>query len=114
MASTFFAANMRPARYNTSMDTQQTNLTETTSTDTEPAIDLEDRNSAIKAIVPGTMSGAEMIAYWEREGVFETFASLNDLIGPGKQYADSTEYMLAMRAEAAHRTLEMYREHPSA
>jgi len=84
------------------MDTQQTSHAETTAETTtaqaEPALDLE-MDPAVQAIVPGSMSGAEMIAYWEREGVFETFAYLNDLIGPGKQYADSTEYMLAMRRQ---------------
>lgn len=84
------------------MDTQQNShaesTAETTASETEPALDLE-MDPAVQAIVPGSMSGAEMIAYWEREGVFEAFAYLNDLIGPGKQYADSTEYMLAMRRQ---------------
>ncbi len=81
------------------MDTQQTGPTETTAADTENPLDLGEMDPAVQAIVPGTMSGAEMIAYWEREGVFETFAYLNDLIGPGKQYADSTEYLHAMRRQ---------------
>ena len=67
---------------------------------------LLDIDPLVKDIVPGTMSGAEMLDLYERAGVFETFAFLNDLIGPGKQYADSTEYLLAMREEAARRGRE--------
>ncbi len=67
---------------------------------------LSDTSPFVESIIPGTMSGAEMLEFYEREGVFETFAYLNDLIGPGKQYADSTEYLLAMRVEAARRGTE--------
>lgn len=70
--------------------------------------------TAAKVIVPGMISGAERVAYWERKGVFQTFASLNNLIGPGEQYADSTEYKLAMRVEAAQRALEAHRNAPFA
>ncbi len=64
---------------------------------------LLDMHPLAADIMPGTMSGAEMLELYERAGVFETFAFLNDLIGPDKQYADSTEYLLAMREKAARR-----------
>jgi hypothetical protein len=85
------------------MDTQQTShaetTAETTTAQTETAVELEDMHPDVKAIVPGSMSGAEMIAYWEREGVFETFWSQYEDIGPGKRFADSTEYVQHMRRQ---------------
>lgn len=88
------------------MDTQQTGHAETTAETTtaqgEPDFDLE-MDPAVKAIVPGSMSGAEMIAYWEREGVFETFWSQYEDIGPGKRFANSTEYVQHMRRQPVQR-----------
>lgn len=88
------------------MDTQQTSHAETTAETTaaqaEPALDLE-MDPAVQAIVPGSMSGAEMIAYWEREGVFETFWSQYEDIGPGKRFANSTEYVQHMRRQPVQR-----------
>lgn len=56
-----------------------------------------DRDPLLKDIVPGAMSGAEMLDLYERAGVFRDYPE----IGPGRKYADSTEYLLAMREEAA-------------
>lgn len=57
----------------------------------------------VKGIVPGSMSGAEMLAYWEENGVFDLWAEQYKDIGPGKKYADSTEYLQAMRAQTDYR-----------
>ena len=38
----------------------------------------------VKGIVPGSMSGAEMLAYWEENGVFDLWAEQYKDIGPGK------------------------------
>lgn len=65
-----------------------------------------DLDTFVEGIIPGTMSGAEMIDFYKREGVFDTFAYLNDLIGPDKKYANSTDYLHAMREEAARRGRE--------
>ena len=62
----------------------------------------------VKGIVPGTMSGAEMLAYWEESGCFEVWAEQYKDIGPGKKYADSTEYVNARRGQA---TEERSRRH---
>jgi len=62
-----------------------------------------DQYPFVKGIVPGTMSGAEMLAYWEESGIFEVWADQYQDIGPGKKYADSTEYVQAMRAKADYR-----------
>lgn len=53
-----------------------------------------------------TMTGAELIAYWEREGVFDAFKERAAQIGPGKQFADSTEYVQHLREQSAERTHE--------
>ena len=46
---------------------------------------------------PGTLSGAEMISRWKQAGVFDVWDDRKALIGPGKQYADSAEYVRALR-----------------
>ena len=56
----------------------------------------------VKDIAPGSLSRAEMLDYWERNGVFEPWPQHEDS-GPGKKYADSTEYVQAMRARADYR-----------
>ena len=48
-----------------------------------------------------SMTNAERIERLRREGVFEAYAYLNDLIGPGKLYANSTDYLHARRAMRA-------------
>ena len=53
----------------------------------------------VKGIIPGTMSGAEMLAYWKESGCFEVWAEQYKDIGPGKKYADSTEYVIAIRKQ---------------
>ena len=58
----------------------------------------------VKGIVPGSMSGAEMLIYWEEQGCFEVWADQYKDIGPGKKYADSTEYVQAMRTKADYRS----------
>lgn len=65
-----------------------------------------DQYPFVKDIVPGTMSGAEMLAYWKASGAFEVWAEQYKDIGPGKKYADSTEYVQAMRARAEDRSHE--------
>lgn len=57
----------------------------------------------VKDIVPGSMSGAEALAYWKANGVFDVPWPQHDDIGPGKRFADSTEYVQAMRARADYR-----------
>ena len=54
----------------------------------------------VKGIIPGTMSGAEMLAYWRENGVFDVPWPQFDDIGPGKKYAYSTEYVIAMRKQS--------------
>lgn len=53
-----------------------------------------------KDSVPTAMSGAEVLAQLEKSGAFEVWAEQYKDIGPGKKYADSTEYVQAMRARA--------------
>ena len=56
--------------------------------------------------MPGSLSGAEMLADWQEAGCFEVWAEQYEDIGPGKKYADSTEYVNAMRARAEKRSGE--------
>jgi len=72
----------------------------------EAEISETDQYPFVKDIVPGTMSGAEMLAYWQESGCFEVWAEQYKDIGPGKKYADSTEYVQAMRARADYRSRE--------
>ncbi len=76
--------------------------TKTKTADTEAAKHFEmlaiEDDPFLKDIVPGTMSGAEAIAYWKEHGCFEVWAEQYKDIGPDKKYADSTEYVQAMRA----------------
>lgn len=60
---------------------------------------LLDTDPFIKDIVPGTMSGAEMLELYERAGVFRDYPEID----PSRKYANSTDYLLAMREEAARR-----------
>ena len=57
-----------------------------------------DQYPFVKGIAPGSMSGAEALAYWQESGCFEVWADQYKDIGPGKKYADSTEYVQAMRS----------------
>ena len=59
-----------------------------------------DQYPFVKDVIPGTMSGAEMLAYWQANGVFDVPWPQHDEIGAGKKYADSTEYVNAKRAQA--------------
>ena len=72
----------------------------------EPEISENDTYPFVKGIIPGTMSGAEMLAYWEETGCFEVWAEQYKDIGPSKKYADSTEYVQAMRTQANYRSHE--------
>ena len=63
----------------------------------EPEISENDTYPFVKGIVPGTMSGAEMLACWEENGCFEVWAEQYKDIGPGKKYADSTKYVQQQR-----------------
>ena len=56
-----------------------------------------------RIVIPGTMSGAEMMEFWQDNGCFEVWADQYKDIGPGKKYADSTEYVQAMRRRAEKR-----------
>ena len=78
------------------MDTQTDDL----------VISEADQYPFVKGIVPGSMSGAEMLAYWKESGCFEVWADQYKDIGPDKKYADSTEYVNAMREQAAKRSDE--------
>lgn len=69
----------------------------------EAEISEADQYPFVKGIVPGTMSGAEMLAYWEENGCFDVWAEQYKDIGPGKKYADSTEYVQAMREQTEKR-----------
>lgn len=79
------------------MEIQQTPTPDTTAEETGLLPDLDDRDPVLKAIVPGTMSGAEMLDLYQREGAFRDYPE----IGPGRLYKDSTEYLLARRAQTA-------------
>ncbi len=70
--------------------------------ETADAPALSDTSPFAEGIIPGTMSGAEMLEFYEREGAFRDYPD----IGPGRKYANSTEYLLAMREEAARRGRE--------
>lgn len=65
----------------------------------EPVISEADQYPFVKGIVPGSMSGAEMLAYWKESGVFDVPWPQHDDIGPGKKYADSTEYVQHLRRQ---------------
>ena len=72
----------------------------------EAEISEDDQYPFVKGIVPGTMSGAEMLAYWQESGCFEVWADQYKDIGPGKKYADSTEYVNAIREQAEKHSQE--------
>ena len=54
----------------------------------------------LKGLVRESISGAEMLARLKESGAFDVWAEQYKDIGPGKKYADSTEYVQAMRARA--------------
>lgn len=81
------------------MDTQD----DTPKTPEESAISANDNYPFVKDIAPGRMSSAEVLAYWEKNGVFEPWPQ-HEEIGAGKKYADSTEYVQAMRARSDYRS----------
>lgn len=64
--------------------------------DTQETPEIDEPTLA-RILIPGTMSGAEMIEFWRDNGCFEVWAEQYKDIGPGKKYADSTEYVNAMR-----------------
>ena len=66
----------------------------------------EDGPPFIKGIIPGTLSGAEMIALWEENGVFDVWEERKAQIGPGKRFADSAEYARHLREQAQRRARE--------
>jgi len=72
----------------------------------EAEISEADQYPFVKDVIPGTMSGAEMLADWEENGCFDVWAEQYKDIGPGKKYADSTEYVNAMRERAEKRSQE--------
>jgi len=72
----------------------------------EAEISETDQYPFAKGVVPGTMSGAEMLADWEENGCFDVWAEQYKDIGPGKKYADSTEYVNAMREGAEKHSQE--------
>lgn len=67
------------------------------------AAEIEHHTFAL-GTVPESKSGAEMLADWEKQGFFDIWAEQYKDIGPGKKYADSTEYVQAMRAQADSRS----------
>ena len=62
--------------------------------------DENDEPAFAHILIPGTMSGVEMIEFWEHNGVFNVSWPQYDEIGKGKKYGDSTEYVNAKRALA--------------
>ena len=72
----------------------------------EAEISEADQYPFAKDVIPGTMSGAEMLTDWKENGCFEVWAEQYKDIGPGKKYADSTEYVNAMREGAEKRSQE--------
>ncbi len=73
-------------------------------TEIESAVISEsDEYPFVKGIVPGSMSGAEMLKYWEENGVFDTPWPQYDEIGEGKRFNDSAEYVQHMRRQADYR-----------
>lgn len=56
----------------------------------------------VKDITPGRMNRTEILAYWEKNGVFEPWPQ-HEEIGSGKKYADSTGYVQAMRTRTDYR-----------
>ena len=75
------------------MDTQTAETHET-------EVDEREQDPFVIGNVKKSKSGAEMLADWEEQGFFEVWAEQYKDIGPGKKYADSTEYVQAMRARA--------------
>ena len=53
-----------------------------------------------KGIVPEVLSSAEMIALWEKMGVFEVWEDRKAVIGVGKRFADNLEYARDLRERA--------------
>ena len=74
----------------------------------EAEISETDQYPFVKGIVPGTMSGAEMLADWEANGCFDVWAEQYKNIGPGKKYADSTEYVNAWRERIAEEAFQRH------
>jgi hypothetical protein len=62
-----------------------------------------DRYPFVKGIVPGTMSGAEVLAYWKENGVFDVPWPQHEGIGEGERFKDSTEYVQHLRRQADYR-----------
>lgn len=69
----------------------------------EAEISEADQYPFVKDIIPGTMSGAEMLAYWQESGVFDVPWPQHDQIGEGKRFKDSTEYVQHLRQQADYR-----------
>lgn len=69
----------------------------------EPIVFTEDGPPFVKGIAPGTLSGAEMIALWEKMGVFDVWEERKAEIGPGKRFADNLEYARDLRERAQER-----------
>ena len=73
----------------------------TETTDTEKTQHFEmpaiEDDPFLKGIVPGTLSGAEMLAFWKKSGVFDVPWPQHDDIGPGKRFENSTEYVQHLR-----------------
>ena len=60
----------------------------------------------VKGIAPGTLSGAEIVALWDRNKIFDVWTHRKAQIGPGKPFADSSEYARHIREQAQRRTRE--------
>ena len=57
-------------------------------------------------VTPGTMSGAETLAYWRENGVFDVPWPQFDEIGEGKRFRDSSEYARHLRGHSQRRDHE--------
>jgi hypothetical protein len=71
--------------------------------DSEPEIVEIEQYPFVKDIVPGTMSGAEVLEYWRENGVFDVPRPQHDEIGEGKRFKDSTEYVQHLRQQTDYR-----------
>lgn len=65
--------------------------------------DENDEPAFAHILIPGTMNGMEMIEFWEHNGCFEVWAEQYEGIGPGRKYAESMEYVQAMRGQTEKR-----------
>ena len=62
----------------------------------------DDAPPPVRGTVPGILSSAEMIALWEKMGVFDVWEDRKAEIGIGKRFADNLEYARDLRERASY------------